>query len=71
MLICTEKCTKHIFSFLLAAQKYVIYELILYDYCNALWLVFVMIPVKKKSRFRKILRYHLMESTLEGKREIT
>lgn len=70
MHICTVKCTNHIFGFLLVAQKYVIYELILYDYRNALWLVFVMIPVKMTSRFQETLRYHLLELTLEGKRDI-
>lgn len=34
--MCTEKCANYIFSFLLAAQEYDIYELILYYYCNAL-----------------------------------
>lgn len=38
----TVKCTNHIFSFLLVAEKYVVGELIRYDYCNTLWLVSVM-----------------------------
>lgn len=39
---CTEKCTNHIFSFILVAEKYAVNELILYDSCNTLWLVSVM-----------------------------
>lgn len=41
-LTCIVKCTNHIFSFLLVAEKYVVGELIRYDYCNTLWLVSVM-----------------------------